>query len=440
MPQVFEHEAAQVVETQQVRKQLEALLSDESFRTSRRSVAFLRYIVEQTLLGNGDELKERTIGVNVFGKPLSYDTNNDHVVRTAASELRRRLTLYYGAEGHRDKLKILLLPGSYVPQFRHPSSAVAISSETTGHAANDLLVNPGSLEAESHPASVAAINFAAAAHQSEEKAAPNSRSSIKWRYAFALAALLVLAVGLIVARSRPTPQDLFWAPLFKDDGPVLISVGEVPGGPPVAASNSDSGAPPSLTPSLSKSPTVPYSDAVATAQISGLFARAGKKVVIRRENSSTFADLRDRPLVLIGAFNNDWSLRLTHKLRFSLAMDPEQRVIYIRDREHTASRDWSWSIDPHPGERERGGATPLHDYALISRILDSETGRDVVVLGGLYTYGTQAAAEFLSDPRLLSLAQNIPLDATHHSLQIVLEAQVTEGTPGPPRVVAYHVE
>jgi hypothetical protein len=121
-------------------------------------------------------------------------------------------------------------------------------------------------------------------------------------------------------------------------------------------------------------------------------------------------------------------------------MDAEQRVIYIRDREHTSSRAWSWSIDPHPGERDRGGTTPLRDYALISRILDSETGRDVVILGGLYTYGTQAAAEFLSDPQLLSLARDIPLDSKHHSLQIVLEAQVTEGTPGPPRVVAYHVE
>jgi len=440
MPQVSEQQAFSIGETQQVRRQLEALLHDESFRTSRRSVAFLRYIVEQTLLGNGDELKERTIGVNVFGKPLTYDTNNDHVVRTAASELRRRLTVYYSTEEHRNDLRILLLPGSYVPQFRPPSATAAMVVETPAHSPLELSSLPETAASGIHPVPIHAPDPSPQVSEKEAKRAPSSRRIGYWKYVAVLAVLVLGAGGIYFVSAKPTPQDMFWRPLFKGEGPVLISVGEVPGGPPVAASPTDNEALPSLTPPVSKSPTVPFADTVATAQVSGIFARAGKRVVIRRENSSTFADLRDRPTVLIGAFNNDWSLRLTQKLRFSLALDPEKRLLYIRDREHTASRSWSWSTDPHPGERERGSNTPLHDYALISRILDSDTGRDVVVLGGLYTYGTQAAAEFLSDPQLMSLARDIPLDASHHSVQIVLEAQVTEGTPGPPKVVAYHVE
>lgn len=81
-----------------------------------------------------------------------------------------------------------------------------------------------------------------------------------------------------------------------------------------------------------------------------------------------------------------------------------------------------------------------HDYAFVSRILDSETGHDVVVMGGLYTYGTQAAGEFIANPQLMSLAREIPLDKGKHSLQIVLETQVTDGTPGPPRVISFHAE
>jgi hypothetical protein len=160
-------------------------------------------------------------------------------------------------------------------------------------------------------------------------------------------------------------------------------------------------------------------------------------VVIRRENASSFSDLLAGPVVLVGAFNNGWSLRLTRPLRFSLAMDPGRRLIYIRDREHPDSRVWNWSIDAHEADPNKVSSTPLHDYALISRIVNSETGHVVVVIGGLYAYGTEAAGEFLADPQLMSLANGLPLDATRKNLQIVLETDVTQQTPGPPRIVAF---
>src|ERR1039457_165423 len=69
--------------------QLELLTRDEMFRSSKRSIAFLRYVVGETLKGSADQLKERTIGIEVFGRLSSYDTNLDHIVRTAASEIGR---------------------------------------------------------------------------------------------------------------------------------------------------------------------------------------------------------------------------------------------------------------------------------------------------------------------------------------------------------------
>ena len=66
------------------REQLELILRDPGFRSSRRSAQFLKYVVEKTLDGEADQIKERTIGVDVFGRKPSYDTNEDHVVRTAA--------------------------------------------------------------------------------------------------------------------------------------------------------------------------------------------------------------------------------------------------------------------------------------------------------------------------------------------------------------------
>src|SRR5580704_3844679 len=103
-----------------IRAQLDLLVRDEAFRSSKRSVAFLRYVVEQTLNGASGQIKERTIGVEVFGREPTYDTNLDHIVRTAATELRKRLAIYYGDEKHRFELRMGLIPGSYIPRFTLP--------------------------------------------------------------------------------------------------------------------------------------------------------------------------------------------------------------------------------------------------------------------------------------------------------------------------------
>ncbi len=117
-----------------IRAQLELLTHDEIFRASRRSISFLTYVVEETLKGAGEQIKERTIGIEVFGRSSSYDTNLDHVVRTAATELRKRLAIYYGDEKHRSELRISLQPGSYIPESFQQLSPAA-------HGANLILGN-----------------------------------------------------------------------------------------------------------------------------------------------------------------------------------------------------------------------------------------------------------------------------------------------------------
>src|ERR1019366_2708714 len=89
-----------------IRAQLDLLVRDDVFRSSKRSVAFLRYVVEQTLSGSASQIKERTIGVEVFGREPTYDTNLDHIVRTAATELRKRLAIYYWDEKDRSELRM----------------------------------------------------------------------------------------------------------------------------------------------------------------------------------------------------------------------------------------------------------------------------------------------------------------------------------------------
>jgi hypothetical protein len=97
---------------------LDAIVNSSYFRSSKRYPGFLRFVVEEELSGRGAELKERTIGIEVFGREITYDTNEDPIVRVTAGEVRKRLTQYYAEPRHSTELKIHFHRGSYVPNFQ----------------------------------------------------------------------------------------------------------------------------------------------------------------------------------------------------------------------------------------------------------------------------------------------------------------------------------
>ncbi len=407
-----------------IREQLESIVQDPAFRSSKRSIQFLRYVVEKTLSGAADQIKERTIGVEVFGRPPSYDTNEDHIVRTAAGELRKRLAIYYGEEKHRSELRMSLVPGSYIPQFKLPEPAGAVAEADAGIDGTNGLASIAIAEPELKEPLVGSR--------------PAERSWKNWYTAFTVAMILLIACfGYLWLRPQ-SAQALFWRPVVETPGAVLLAVGDVPNGPP----SSTAGDTTSSLPIIHKtsSTTVPFADAVTTARVLGVLQLQGKRVMIRREEASSFSDLREGPVVLIGAFNNEWSLRLTQQLRYSLALDAEKHLIYIKDAKNPSLRTWSWATDKSTDDQGAAGGPALMDYALISRIWNSETGHVVIVVGGLYTYGTETAGEFLSDPQLMqTIASQIP-ENSHTNLQIVLGTTVTDAVAGPPRVLAVSTE
>ncbi len=111
------------VSNEQIRKQLDRILSSRSFRQVDRLQRFLAFIVEETLSGRGDILKEYPIGVDVFNKDSSFDPRMDPIVRVQARRLRIRLATYYRDEGQSDELLIELPKGGYTPIFRKLESA-----------------------------------------------------------------------------------------------------------------------------------------------------------------------------------------------------------------------------------------------------------------------------------------------------------------------------
>jgi hypothetical protein len=176
---------------------------------------------------------------------------------------------------------------------------------------------------------------------------------------------------------------------------------------------------------------VTYGDALALARFAGLFAGKRKDYQVRLMSATSFADLRDMPAVLICAYNNEWTTRLTADSRFLFLPAIPQRI-GIKDRLNPANLNWTmeWRADWDVPE----------DYALVSRVFDPTTGNMIVIAAGALQYGTSAAAEFLTGEQWLGEAlRSAPAGWQRKNVQFVLRTKVLKKTAGPPEVLATHV-
>jgi TolB-like protein len=98
-------------------QELERIFSDPSFLNSDILKRFLSFIVEQTLQGHANWLKEYTIGINVLNKPVNFKPQENSIVRIHAARLRRALNHYYYEKGAQDPIRISVPIGSYIPVF-----------------------------------------------------------------------------------------------------------------------------------------------------------------------------------------------------------------------------------------------------------------------------------------------------------------------------------
>ena len=101
--------------------QLNRILASKGFANAGRLSRLLRYVVERTLAGEADQLKEYAVGVEVFDRDDKYDPRLDSIVRVEAGRLRRRLDEYYNGEGAADEVRIVLPRGGYSAQFERRS-------------------------------------------------------------------------------------------------------------------------------------------------------------------------------------------------------------------------------------------------------------------------------------------------------------------------------
>ena len=112
--------------------ELEQLLESPSFRASKRCRSFLQHVVERTVSGRNDTLKERSIGVELFSLSPDFDSGQHTIVRVTANEVRKKLAQHYLAEEHaHHNVRIELPPGSYSAEFKwkQVSKEAAVDNE-----------------------------------------------------------------------------------------------------------------------------------------------------------------------------------------------------------------------------------------------------------------------------------------------------------------------
>jgi len=370
-----------------VQAQLNRILASRLFQHSRRYPAFLQYVVQRSLEGAGDELKERSLGVVVFKRSAEYDTSADPVVRNTASEVRKRLEEYYSEPEHARELRISLPVGGYNPEFRSAPAETVVPQPAIAP------VRP----ARRRGAWIAVASFAA-----------------------------VAGISAAIWLAAPKPAiDRFWSPIFQGNESVLVVTETLMAATPPQPKTEQSR--PAVTETID--PKLFLSVQESSAKLAAFLHGHGKVAELELARNVTVPRLRRGPFILLGAFNNPLTRRSLASFRFFLELDRERLIRRIVDRQDP-SRNWAAPMAP--------GLTT--DYALIARAADPSTGQTMLALAGLGERGSAAAMEFVTNPKYLGqLDQRLSASWERHNIELVIQTKLVTEEWGEPQLVASHV-
>lgn len=422
------------IEKELIEHALSEVLDSHIFRSSKQCQFLLRYIVDHSIAHQDDLLRERVIGATVFDRPPDYDTGNDPVVRARAAEVRKRLAQYYLDHLDDSTVQISIPCGSYRAIFSHNHRSHLVEE------ASGISDNAESEDATSVHAAPEQIDFAVEEDQTEADSAGRRlvRGSRVWWTA--LIASLVIAGGFWGFQQWQLQEQKllfkqFWAPFSRSSKPTLIYIGTSPslrfspgyvenylahhpeqdphGGTFLGLPSSGSISAKDLVP---YNGSIGFGDVAATARVASLLMSLGQDYDLRYGSDISISDMRSAPVVLIGGYTNSWTKQVTRNLRFTL--EEGGRIVDRKD----SSKEWRTKINL--------SSLPQNDYALVSRLMSSETGGVALVIAGLRGPGNQATADFLSDPHEVEkILQNAPLGWEKMNMQVVLQTKTINGVP-----------
>jgi hypothetical protein len=436
---------------------LEKVLQSRTLQNSESLKAFLRFVVEKTIADRDALLKEYTIATEVFGRNSDYDPRIDSVVRVQAGRLRTKLQEYYTTEGKSDRVIIDLPKGHYHPVFicPHPDTEQEASPP-----APIVAAPPDRATANGHGTTLTAGEHVVAGG--------NAARVGKSAFVLVLGALVVLlgvAVLILYFSNRELRRQAggvdpllkvedfkaVWSPFVDDPAAPLLVLSNptvyrflneadpaslrqraIQLAPEQTRSLADApefkgqwtgGDSPRLIPSLGM--YTGMGEAFGLYRLTDLFRTANKTIQLKQSRHVSAGDLKYRNVILLGSiYVNEWTRRLptVENFNYTFAATIENR-------------------NPLPGEEreykpqfnEQTGELAV-DYALITVKPNVSGEHAVMTLAGVFSEGTEAAAEFVTTRNhLAALGQRLRqlggAGATPKYYQALLKVEVENGTP-----------
>jgi hypothetical protein len=457
---------AQIAESEKsvaaLRVHLREIVEGEAFRGSHRSAQFLTYIIDQALAGHFDSLKERMIGIELFGRSPSYDTSEDAIVRVTASDVRKRLLQHYGKYGSSSEFRVTLPLGTYVPDISYEPSAKPAGPIDEKMRVETPAAFPGSLQQLDSSSAATRVPPLTAL----ESAPPDRNldralgATRKWLAIAAFLLVVNLSLWAFFARRVSTaaaapPSVLPWSLLFSSAHPTHVITSD----PDIFAiqvlthntiSVSDYAnrrylpEHTTLSPDLKELCTKLLSgdkasnvDAQITAEIGQLAQTYSRKINVEGARNLQFSDLKtDDNFIFLGSpASNPWTSIFENQLDFRFVSAPVPGGGLIRNI-HPAANEQATYVPT-----ARGGATG-DSFALVSFVSNPDQSGQVLLLSGLNREGTQAVGNLVTDPVRLAAAIRTcgisPAGPLKH-FQILLHVYTMAGSPSQFDVTACHV-
>jgi len=420
------------------REELRRILDSRYLSNSPKKRRFLEFVSEQTFAGNGEKLNEYLIGVEVYDRGVDFNPQKDPIVRVQAHEIRRLLKKFYEEEGKASPIRMDLPSGHYVPIFTRN-----IEDEEGQESSTDA-------EAEA-PERLAS-------------------SRLPWTLAFVSASLCLVLAALLISdwitrRSLPThaqasvlPDNLqwFWGPFLPPADPPLITI---PNHPLLrAAHGGDSPQTLAAGHEIPKSSLPEFRDTIhfhelkrflfvpsltdftsvgetlGVVELCDMFSTAGQKCRVQQSRLVNLDEIKGENSILLGG-NQAWSGRVFLNVE---GFHFQSGVILNRS--------------PQPGEQpvykpEFDSVTNqlTRDYALVLMLPNETKDRRVLLIYGIYTQGSQAAIEYLTNPERMAELRKalLALSPDHKTIpeyfQLLLSTTVENAVPGKTSLVTLRI-
>jgi hypothetical protein len=435
-------------EDPRVEEALDKVLDSTAFAASKQSQALLKYLVAKSQHHDDGSLKERMIGVNVFGRSHDYNTGDDPIVRARVGEVRKRLARYYQSAPAGQHLVQFTIPtGSYRVTFVYLASP-----DTEEHASlSDEIESVSATEIRSRPVMVSSgwPDFI-------RRMAPGSWSQTAWLLIACAVAVAAVTGAMYYRQSRRVSVlDTFWSPLLDTSQTVILYLGQNGAFMPTQSymrrirearpfdEDEKRGTDvqlEDLNPGekleaddvyVENHDLVSAGNIAASIQIASLLGSRRHNADLRTGDGLSAEDLEHAPAVLLGAFDNRWTMQISEALpfRFKVLAGETDAIV----EQGGQKRVWVTHIVGPKGAANE-------EYAIAVRLSSSVYRKPVIIAAGLRSRGTRAAGDFVTDPIELSrFLETLPAGWKQKNLEVVLRVEIVKGVPGTAQPIAYSV-